>query len=45
MPKLYLAVCAVLIAGFVYAGLRGIVYSSLITGSGTAAKSATHYHK
>ena len=45
MPKLYIAVCAIMLFGFAYAGAKGIVYSSLITGSGTAGKAAMRYHK
>lgn len=45
MPKLYTTICAVLVLFFAYASAKGIVYSSLVTGNGTANKSATHYHK
>ncbi len=45
MPKLYMTVCSIMLFAFAYAGAKGIVYSSLITGNGTAGKSATHYHK
>lgn len=45
MPKLYTATCIVLLLSFAYVSARGIVYSSLITGSGLANKGATRYHK
>jgi len=45
MPKLYISVCASLLLLFAYASAKGIVYSSLLTGSGTANKAATRYHK
>ena len=45
MPKLYTSVCAALLLLFAYASAKGIVYSSLLTGSGTANKAATRYHK
>lgn len=45
MPKLYIATCAVVLLSFAYVSARGIVYTSLITGSGTANKGVTRYHK
>lgn len=45
IPKLYMSVCISLLLLFAYASAKGIVYSSMLTGNGTANKSATRYHK
>lgn len=45
IPRLYISVCVSLLLLFAYANAKGIVYSSLLTGNGTANKNATHYHK
>lgn len=45
MPKYYTALCLALVVGLAYASARGVVYSSVLTGTGVAAKSSSHYHK
>lgn len=45
MPKYYIAFCLALVVGLAYASARGVVYSSVLTGTGTASKAASHYHK
>lgn len=45
MPKLYTSLCVGLLLAFIYVSAKGVVYSSLLTGSGTANKGATRYHK
>lgn len=45
MPKIYTAICLGLVLCFAYASARGIVYSSVLSGSGTAVKAESRYHK
>lgn len=46
MPKIYTIFCIAVLGLYGYANARGIVYSSCLTGNGTAQKAASaRYHK
>jgi hypothetical protein len=45
MPKIYSAVCLILITLMVIANDQGFVLTSYLAGDATANKSANHYHK